>query len=122
MLEDKNYRIVKMHIGSFERKNGLLTFDRNKYPERLCVHDKENKFVIDVATYHKYPYIRVVNMQELYNKEDVKKLTPQKRVACMEYATITHDLKKEDLEHCKKIIKLLQSGKIFIDARKCSKN
>ena len=113
MLEDKDYKILKMHICSFERKNGILTFDMEKYPERLCVFDKNKKIVIDVETWHKYPYIRVLNGQSFYDITDVKMLTPNNRVACMEYATFIHDLEKDVLEKCQKVIKLLQKGHEF---------
>ena len=113
MLEDKNYKILKMHICSFRRKNGILTFDMEKYPERLCVFDKNHKMVIDVETGHQYSYIRVLNGQSFYDIEDVKMLTENNRVACMEYATFIYDLEKETLEKCKNIIKLLQKGHVF---------
>ena len=113
MLEDKDYRIVQMHICSFERKNGVLTFDMNKYSERLCVHDKKNKIVIDVETKHQYPYVRVLNMQTFYDMDEVKMLTPDKRVGCMEYVTVIFELNKEQLIACKKIISLLKKGKSF---------
>lgn len=122
MLEDKNYRIVRMHICSFERKNGMLTFDMNKYPERLCVYDKENKFVIDVETSHKYPYVRVLYQQMFYDIEEVKSLTPDKRVGCMEYATNIYDLDKESLKKCQSIIKSLQNGKSFIEGNQTLSN
>ena len=108
MLEDKNYRIVEMHIYSFERKNGMLSFDRYKYPERLCVHDKKNNIVIDVETCHQYPYVRVTNMHAFYNAEDVKTLTPDKRVGCIEYATSIYDLDKETLKSIFKIWELVK--------------
>ena len=41
----KDYAITQMHICSFERKNGILSFNTGKYPERLCVHDKKNNFI-----------------------------------------------------------------------------
>jgi len=122
MLEDKNYKIVKMHICSFERKNGGLIFDMNKYPERLCVYDKQNKFVIDVETSHRYPYVRILHMRDIYHKEDAKMLTPDKRVGCMEYATFIDDISKEELKECKNIIKLLQSGKTFPDGNQILSN
>lgn len=122
MLEDKNYKIVKMHICRFERKNGGLVFDMNKYPERLCVYDKQNKFVIDVETSHRYPYVRVLYQQMFYDIEEVKTLTPDKRVGCMEYATFIYDLDKETLKKCKSIIKLLQKGKTFIDGNQVLSN
>ena len=122
MLEDKNYKIVKMHICSFERKNGILLFDMNKYPERLCVHDKKNKIIIDVETGHKYPYVRVLNMQSFYNVEEIKDLTQDKRVGCMEYATCIVELNKETLKSCKNIIKLLQDGKCFPDGNEILSN
>lgn len=122
MLEDKNYRILQMHICSFERKNGVLTFDMNKYPQRLCVYDKQNKIVIDVETGHKYPYVRILYMRDIYHKEDAKMLTPDKRVGCMEYATFIDDIDKETLKECKNIIKLLENGKIFPDGNKILSN
>lgn len=122
MLEDINYKIVKMHICSFERKNGILLFNTKKYPERLCVHDKKNKIVIDVETHHQYPYVRVTNMQDIYYKEDAKMLTPDKRVACMEYFTSIYDLNKEELKQCKAIINLLQKGKSFLDGNQVLSN
>lgn len=113
MLEDKDYKILKMHICSFARKNGILTFDMKKYPERLCIFDKINKNVIDVETKHQYPYVRVLNGQCFYNTDDVKKLTPNKRVACIEYATFIYDLENDLLEECKNIIVSLKNGYVF---------
>lgn len=122
MLEDKNYRILEMHICSFERKDNILSFDMNKYPERLCVHDKVNKIVVDVETYHQYPYIKVLNMQYFYDLNDAKLLTPSKRVGCMEYATIPYNLDKRTLRSCRTIIRMLQSGKIFPDGNEILTN
>lgn len=113
MLEDKRYKIVKMHICSPERKHGILVFNTKKYPERLCVHDKKNNIVIDVETKHEYPYIRVTNMQDIYNKKDATMLMPNTRVACMEYGMLIYDLDFEQLEECQNIIRLLQAGKFF---------
>ena len=122
MLEDENYRIIKIHICNFERNNGILSFNTKKYPERLCVHDKKNNFVIDVETGHKYPYVRVLNMQYFYYIDDVKSLTENTRVACMEYVTTICDLTKEQLRECKNTIKLLQMGKLFIDGNQVLSN
>ena len=122
MLEDINYKIVQMHIGSFERKDGILSFDIKKYPERLCIHDKKNKIVVDVETGHQYPYVRILNMQEVYYKEDTKLLTSNKRVGCIEYSTILCELDKEKLELCKNIISLLQKGHLFLDGNKILTN
>ena len=113
MTVDNNYVITKMHICSFERRNGGLVFDMNKYPERLCVFDKKNKFVIDVETCHQYPYVRVLYQQMFYDIEEVKSLTPDKRVGCMEYATFDFDYDEKTLKRCMNIIKLLKNGKIF---------
>ena len=113
MLEDVNYKIVRMHIGSFERINGILAFDKNKYPERVCVHDKENKIVVDVETLHRYPYVRILNQQEIYYKEDVKFLTPNNRVGCMEYVTFLNDIGEEQLKQAQSIIRLLNGGYNF---------
>lgn len=113
MLEDRRYKIAKMHICSPERKNGILVFDTKKYPERLCVHDKKNNIVIDVETGYEYPYVRVVNMQDIYFKKDAEMLRPNARVGCMEYGILIYDLDKEQLEKCQNIIKLLKVGKSF---------
>ena len=122
MLEDNNYKIVTMHICSFERKNGMLSLNMNKYPERLCIHDKLNKVVIDVETNHQYPYVRILNMQSFYNIEESKMLTSDKRVACIEYATVPYDLGKETLKKCQNIIKALKEGKEFPDGNKVLSN
>ena len=122
MLEDANYRIVQMHICSFERRDGILSLDMKKYPERLCVHDKKNNIIIDVETGHKYPYVRILNMQEVYYKEDAKMLTPDKRVGCIEYAPIPYNLDKETLKLCRNIINLLQNGNFFPDGNKILSN
>ena len=113
MLEDENYKIVKMHICSFERINGVLVFDKNKYPERLCVCDKKNKIVVDVETLHRYPYVRILNQQEIYYKEDVKFLTPNMRVGCMEYVTFLSDISEDQLKQIQSIIRLLNGGYNF---------
>ena len=122
MLEDKNHKIVKMHICSFERKDGMLVFDINKYPERLCVYDKQNKIVIDVETGHKYPYVRILHMRDIYHREDASMLTPNKRVGCMEYTTFIDNIEKEQLKKCKNIIRSLQNGKTFPDGNQILSN
>lgn len=122
MLEDKNYKIVRMHICSFERKNGALTFDMKKYPERLCIYDKKNKVVIDVETSHSYPYVRVLYQQMFYDVEEVKTLTQDKRVGCIEYAALIFELDKKQLKKCRNIIKALQDGKSFPDGNQILSN
>ena len=113
MIVDNDYAITQMHICSFERKNGILVFDMNKYPERTCVFDKKNKIIIDVETFHQYPYVRVLNHQMFYDIEEVKTLRPDKRVGCMEYATFDFYYDEKTLKRCARIIKMLKQGKIF---------
>lgn len=122
MLEDRRYKIAKMHICSPERKDGILVFDTKKYPERLCVYDKKNNIVIDVETGHEYPYIRVINMQDIYNKKDAEMLMPNARVACMEYGILIYDLDKEQLKECQNIIRLLRAGNVFPSGNLCLSN
>ena len=122
MLENENYKIVQMHICSFERKDGMLAFDMSKYPQRLCIHDKKNKMIVDVETQHQYPYVRILNMQYFYDIEEIKLLTPDKRVGCMEYATIIPIFDSSTIEKCKNIIDLLKKGVAFPDGNQVLSN
>lgn len=115
MLKYDNYEIVKMHICSFEGKDGVLSFDIDKYPERLCVCDKSNKLVIDVETLHQYPYISGLNMQSFYDISNAETFSVGNRIGCIEYATCPYELENESLEMCINIIEQLKLGQIFPD-------
>ena len=66
-MENENYKIVKMHICKFERTEKGLALNLNKYPERLCVLDKNRKVAVDVNTCFEYPYVKVMNMTYIVN-------------------------------------------------------
>ena len=122
MLKYDNYEIMKMYICSFERNNGILSFDISKYPERLCVCDKNNKVVIDVETLHQYPYINALNRQTFYDIGDVKTIGSSNRVGCIEYATIPYELETESLEMCINIIEQLKNDVEFQDGNEVYDN
>lgn len=114
MLENKSYRIVKMHICGLEKKDNLVSLNIKKYAERICILDEVNKILVDVKTCHQYPYIKVINRQYFMDKTDVEQLNGNQRFGCMEYATIPYfELKEKELKRCKKIIKLLSLGFSF---------
>ena len=47
-MENENYKIVKMHIGKFDRNENVFSLNLKKYPERLCVLDKTRNVAVDV--------------------------------------------------------------------------
>lgn len=116
-MENENYKIVKMHICKFERTEKGLALNLNKYPERLCVLDKNRKVAVDVNTCFEYPYVKVMNMTYIVN--DGIKVNDQKRYACIEYGSLLGpDVKKEELLLCKEILNLLKQGVTFPDGNK----
>ena len=116
-MENENYKIVKMHICRFERTEKGLALNLNKYPERLCVLDKNRKVAVDVKTAFEYPYIKVINMAYVVN--DGVKVNDQRRYACIEYNSLLGpDIKKEELLLCKEILNLLKQGVTFPDGNK----
>lgn len=116
-MENENYKIVKMHICKFERKEKVLSLNLNKYPARLCVLDKVRKVAVDVNTAYEYPYVKVINMTYIDN--DGIEFNEQKRYACIEYdSLLSSEIKKEELLLCKEILNLLKQGVTFPDGNK----
>jgi len=110
-MENDNYKIAKIHICNFEKKEDFLKVNLNKFPERLCIIDEKNDIAVDVETKHQYPYIRTVSMMYFLNDTEVKKIKIGKRFACFEYFFLTlSGLNSEELIECKKIIESLKKG------------
>lgn len=108
------YKIKEMHICKFEKEKGLLNFDLNKYPSRICILDKQTGRVIDVETKHQYPYLKITNMSYLLQENKKEDIDINKRYACLEYATLLYSqLDSRMLNSCEEIINLLNSGYEF---------
>lgn len=112
-MENENYEIVIMHICKFERSDKDLILNLNKYPERLCVLDKNRNVAVDVNTAYEYPYVKIMNMAYSIDLDE------HKRYACIEYkSSLGLKAKKEDLLLCQEIINLLKQGFTFPDGNK----
>lgn len=121
-MRNKNkIRIAKIHICSFERVSSKdFKFNTEKYPERLCVIDENNKIAVDVETKHQYPYVETTSTLHFINNMYINQINEGQRVACFGYVIIlpTHDLSSKELDECNKIINLLKQGKNFKDGNK----
>ena len=115
MIENESYQMLTVPICSFQKKNGVLSFNLKQYNERLCIFDKFNNVVIDVETCHQYPCMSGMNMQCFFDIGEGK-IEKYKRIACTEYAkTISNELNLKVLKKCKGIIILLSAGIKFPD-------
>ena len=110
-MENDNYKIVKIHICNFEKKDDLWKVNLNEFPERLCIIDNNNDIAIDVETKHQYTYIRTMSMMYFLNEMEVKKLKIGKRLACFEYSLLLlSTLSSEEITQCQEIIEALKQG------------
>lgn len=123
MQQNKNYEIIKTHICSLEKRDGITSFDLNKYPERICILDKTKNIVIDIETKHQYTYLETMSMLYVLNSELLYKIKPGNRVAVVSYAWIPgFELTTEQLNKCEKIINSLKQGKEYPEGNKVLTN
>ena len=113
------YKVCWLQICPFERlKGNILRPNRDDYPYRLCVLDKEVNIAIDVKTEMRYDYIRT-SMVYFLNEES-KKIQDNKRYAIMELHLSVLGIKKEEYLHANLIVNKLKYGKEYKDGNTIS--
>ena len=115
----KKYDICWLQICPFDRlEGGILKPNRDDYPYRLCVLDRESSIAIDVKDEVSYEYIRTSTVYFL--NQEAKKVEKDKRYAIMEINLYMKGIEKEDYIRANKIINKLNAGKEFIDGNSIS--
>ena len=110
----KKYDICWLQICPFDRlEGGILKPNRDDYPYRLCVLDRESSIAIDVKDEVSYEYIRTSTVYFL--NQESKKIEKDKRYAIMELNIYMKGIEKEDYIRANGIINKLNAGKEFID-------
>ena len=120
-MKNSRYIVCWLQICPFERlKNGLFKPNRDDYPYRLCVIDKDTGNVIDVKTSHMYKYIHISAIYFMH--EEAKKIEDGKRYAINELQSSMFLAPEEDIEEAKKIIYMLDNNIGFVDGNKSLSN
>ena len=115
----KKYDICWLQICPFDRlEGGILKPNRDDYPYRLCVLDRESSIAIDVKDEVSYEYIRTSTVYFL--NQESKKIEKDKRYAIMELNIYMKGIEKEDYIRANGIINKLNAGKEFIDGNSIS--
>ena len=115
----KKYDICWLQICPFDRlEGGILKPNRDDYPYRLCVLDRESSIAIDVKDEVSYEYIRTSTVYFL--NQESKKIEKDKRYAIMEINLYMKGIEKEDYIRANGIINKLKAGKEFIDGNSIS--
>ena len=115
----KKYDICWLQICPFDRlEGGILKPNRDDYPYRLCVLDRESSIAIDVKDEVSYEYIRTSTVYFL--NQEAKKVEKDKRYAIMEINLYMKGIEKEDYIRANGIINKLNAGKEFIDGNSIS--
>ena len=108
------YSVCWLQICPFDKiNNGVLKPNREDYPYRLCVLDRQNSIAIDVKTEFSYNYILTSTVYFL--NEESKKIEQGKRYAIMELHLSILEIEKEDYLHANLIVNKLKYGKEFIN-------
>ncbi len=118
-MNNNRYSICWLQICPFERlEGGLLKPNRDDYPYRLCVLDKEKSFAIDVKSGVSYEYIRT-SLVYFLNGE-AKKIENNKRYAIMELHLSILGIDSKDYEYANNILNDLRNGEEFINGNTIS--
>ena len=113
------YSVCWLRICPFERLDGgILRPNRDDYPYRLCVLDKELSLAIDVKSEASYDYIRTSLVYFL--NEEAKKIEDNKRYAIMELHLSILGIDSKDYEHANNILNELNNGKEFVSGNTIS--
>ena len=121
MMKENRYIVCWLQICPFERLEGsILKPNRDDYPYRLCVFDKNEDIVIDVKTHHKYNYIHTSLVYFMH--EEAKKIGDGKRYAINELPSSVFLVDEEEIEEVRKIIYMLDNNIGFVDGNKSLSN
>lgn len=113
------YSVCWLQICPFERLDGgILRPNRDDYPYRLCVLDREKSLAIDVKSETSYEYIRT-SLVYFLNGE-AKKIEDNKRYAIMELHLSILGIDSKDYEHANNILNELNNGKEFVSGNTIS--
>lgn len=113
------YSVCWLQICPFERLDGgILRPNRDDYPYRLCVLDREKSLAIDVKSETSYEYIRTSLVYFL--NEEAKKIEDNKRYAIMELHLSILGIDSKDYEHANNILNELNNGKEFVSGNTIS--
>ena len=114
MMKENRYIVCWLQICPFERlEGGILKPNRDDYPYRLCVFDKNEDIVIDVKTHHKYNYIHTSLVYFMH--EEAKKIELGKRYAIKKLPSFMFPVTDEESKLALNIIRKMESGYGFID-------
>ena len=113
------YSVCWLQICPFERLDGgILRPNRDDYPYRLCVLDREKSLAIDVKSETSYEYIRTSLVYFL--NEEAKKIENNERYAIMELHLSILGIDSNDYEHANNILNELNNGKEFLSGNTIS--
>ena len=118
-MKNNRYTICWTQICPFGRvENGMIKPNREDYPYRLCVLDKENGIVIDVKSKCRYDYIQTSSIY--FMKEESKKIELGKRYAIKELQSSMFLTNDDDINQAREIMCLLKNGIGFADGNMIS--
>ena len=101
-MKDNKYSICWLQICPFEiSKERKFKPNREEYPYRLCVFDKNDKRVIDVKTEKEYEYIYTSSIY--FMLEEAKRIEEGKRYAIRELHSSIFLVEQEDINHAMEI-------------------
>lgn len=113
-MKNNRFDVCWLQICPFERVNvGLLKPNREDYPYRLCVIDRDTNIVIDIKTYQKYEYIKTSLVYFMH--EEAKKVEIGKRYAINELQSSIFPVENEVVKRSEFIIDFLKRGIEFTD-------
>ena len=113
-MKNKRYDIYWVQICPFERVEcGILKPNRDDYPYRLCVVDKEKEKAVDIYTMHEYDYVQISSIYFMH--EEAKKIELGKRYAIKKLPSFMFPVTDEESKLALNIIRKMESGYGFID-------
>lgn len=118
MNKEKNYEICWLQICSFEidfkiGEKKVYKPDRENYPYRICVLDKNKKEAIDVFFEQKYDYIETSSIYFLGN--EASKIEEDKRYACLKLPLNLKKFSSEELNVAMQVMLNYKHGTIYPD-------
>ena len=118
---NKNYELCALQICPFEIREGKEKFykpQRENYPYRLCILDKNNKKAVDIENEFMYDYIEMSLVYFLGN--DAEKIKENCRYAILKLNANYCYVTNSDLTKTQVIRKKLEDNCPFIDGNQIS--
>ena len=120
--ENKNYQICWLQICPFAKyvvsessniEQKIYKPDRENYPYRLCVLDKDKKIAIDVLLEQKYTYIETSSLYFLGN--EASKIKSDMRYACLKLPLALYSSSGEDFTKAMNVMAKLKENYDYSD-------